>query len=66
MNESEKQLKNEKSELQEKYSKDLYQTDLSMKENEQLRQAKKDWEKERDDLMGTVEGLEDENERVYC
>ncbi len=45
---------------------DKYTTDLNRKENETLREAKRDWEKEREDLVSRIDGLEKEADSVYC
>jgi hypothetical protein len=58
-------LKKDKTELMEVLTKDQYNTSLYSKENEQLRQAKADFEQERVTFYEDYRGLEAENERVF-
>jgi predicted nucleic acid-binding Zn-ribbon protein len=44
---------------------DTYNSDLYAKENEQLRQAKADFEEERNQMFNDIRNLESENERVF-
>lgn len=55
----------EKAELQHTLTNDKYTTDLNQRENESLRQAKADWDKERVDLVHKIDSLEKEADSVY-
>ena len=45
---------------------DRYNVELKNKENEQLRQAKDDFDVERQQLLNDIRSLETENDRIFC
>ncbi len=55
----------ERNDLQETLQKDRYNVELKNRENEQLREAKADFEVERAELLNDMRSLEAENDRMH-